>query len=245
VNLIIDIGNTHTKAAGFDGGKMVEHIRLENHDIEGILGWMGKYRFTGAIYCDVGKVHPGLPVAVGKCCRDVIRLDHMTPLPFEVRYKSLERLGHDRIAAAAGAFDSFPGKNTVVFDFGTAITIDFISAKGAFMGGNISPGMNIRFRSLHDHTAGLPLVEKDADFPSFGDDSRSAIVAGVQRGIVHEIMGYVTAFLERHAPCEFVATGGDAAFFASFIPHPLTVDPLLVLKGLHAILDFNSRDAGK
>jgi len=241
VNLILDIGNTHTKAACFDDAKLTEYIRLKNNDIEGLVDWMQKYDFAGAIYCDVGGTDSGVPEALGRCCTRVIRLDHLTPLPFRVLYRNRESLGHDRIAAAAGAYDRYPGKNVAIFDFGTAITIDFINGRGEYLGGNISPGMSVRFRSLHDYTAGLPWVEKDAAFPPFGDDTRSALVAGVQQGIVHEIMGYIQDFKKRYSPCEFMATGGDASFFAPYLTLPLTMDPWLVLKGLHAILAYNDR----
>lgn len=218
---------------------MADHIRLENHDLKGLLGWMEKFDFTAAIYCNVGKMNPDLPLAVGQYCKTLIRLDNQTSLPFRVMYRSKESLGYDRIAAAAGAMDRFPGMNVAIFDFGTAITIDFITENREYLGGNISPGLSTRFRSLHDHTAGLPLVKKDRGFPSFGIDTRSAIAAGVQRGIVHEITGYIHDFKERYSHCELIATGGDAAFFKPFLTHPLIVDPLLVLRGLNAILEFN------
>lgn len=241
MNLILDIGNTHTKAACFENAEMTDHIRLENTGIKKLVSWMGKYEFSAAIYCDVGGTDPRLPEILGRHCAKVVRLDHMTPLPFKVLYRTRESLGHDRIAAAAGAYDRYPGRNVAVFDFGTAITIDFITGQGEYLGGNISPGMITRFRALHDYTAGLPKVEKDATCPPFGNDTRSAIVAGVQRGIVHEIMGYISDFKKLHSPCEFLATGGDAAFFASFMADSLSVDPWLVLKGLHAILAYNDR----
>jgi len=95
VNLIIDIGNTHMKAAGFDKGRMIDHLRLESTDHEELMLWMGKYAFNRAIYSEVGKMEPELSGAVSRCCATVIRLDHLTPLPFQVLYRTTESLGYD------------------------------------------------------------------------------------------------------------------------------------------------------
>ncbi len=86
-------------------------------------------------------------------------------MPLTISYATPETLGHDRIAAAAGARKLLPGSPLLIMDLGTAITIDFVTANGEYRGGNISPGLLTRFKSLHDHTARLPLVQKEPGIP--------------------------------------------------------------------------------
>jgi type III pantothenate kinase len=127
----------------------------------------------------------------------------------------------------------------MIADMGTAITIDFVSADGKFKGGNISPGMQMRFRALHEFTARLPLVEADPSFPEFGYDTRTALIAGVQQGIIYEINSYIDEFSRAYPACEFILTGGDSAFFVSKLKRSIFAIPELVLKGLNYILEYN------
>ncbi|MBN2481753.1 MAG: type III pantothenate kinase [Bacteroidales bacterium] len=240
VDLVIDIGNTHSKIACFDRDEIVESIRFENQNYTGIGEWILKRGYKNAIYCSVGRISEYVMSVIKKQSLKVLCLNRHTPLPFRVVYKTPDTLGYDRIAAAAGSIRAFPGENVMIFDFGTAITIDFVSATGEYRGGNISPGLNIRFRSLHDHTAGLPFVERDGNYPFLGEDTKSAIVAGVQQGIIFEITGYIEACEKRYSNCKFIATGGDSGFIAGMMSGQLISYPDLVLEGLNYILDYNA-----
>ncbi|MDE6772287.1 MAG: type III pantothenate kinase [Muribaculaceae bacterium] len=130
-----------------------------------------------------------------------------TPLPVGVRYSGRATLGNDRVAAAAGAAFMFPGESVLVVDAGTAVTIDVISREGEFLGGNIAPGMTLRFSSLHDATDRLPLVDADGEVLAFGGDTISAIRSGVVGGMVSEV---VDAFqiAERLYGCRRVVLAG-------------------------------------
>ena len=240
MNLVIDIGNTHTKIAGFEHGRISEIVRIDNKDHSDALTWITKRAFNKAIYCSVGGVSLDIINVITSRCPYVIRLDKDTSIPFDVLYKSVETLGYDRIAAVSGAYKAFPGENVLIFDFGTAITIDFLSAEGEYRGGNISPGLKIRYNSLHDYTSALPQMEKTEQYLLFGDDTPSAITAGVQRGVMYEISGYLHDFEQLYPACKFVATGGDAAFVASGLKHPVIVNQALVLEGLDYILEYNT-----
>ena len=107
------------------------------------------------------------------------------------------------------------------------------------MGGNISPGLQTRFRALKEFTAKLSLVAKDSGFPAFGTDTRTAIVAGVQQGIIYELNSYISDFARQYPACEFIITGGDAGFFVSRLNRSVFAIPDLVLKGLNYILEYN------
>lgn len=168
-----------------------------------------------------------------------------TPLPFKILYRSRDTLGPDRIAAMAGAHNKFPRSNVLVIDMGSAITYDLLSSEGKHQGGNISPGMSMRFRALNQFTGRLPLVEPTDKTGMLGLDTNEAIAAGVQQGILHEIEGYIDWGRMQFAELKVVVTGGDAGFFAKKLKSPIFVDQNLVLTGLDRILRYNAELAQK
>lgn len=238
MNLVIDIGNTHTKTAKFEKGLLLETTRIEKTERFDLHGFIDSMHPDHCIISSVGTADPLTHLADEKK-RTIIVLDHQTPLPLKISYKTPETLGRDRMAAAAGARYVCPFCNVMVIDMGTAITIDMVNAEGIYLGGNISPGLQTRFRSLHDYTARLPLLTKESGFPEFGTDTATAIIAGVQQGIIYELNTYIDEYGRRYPACEFILTGGDADFFVNRLKKPIFVIPDLVLKGLNYILDYN------
>jgi type III pantothenate kinase len=242
MNLVIDIGNTLTKLAWFDKGKLTGMSRFENPAMEEIAGSMLSGPAEKVIISEVGNAHRNAITASVSPGSRILMLDHTTPIPLSVVYKTPESLGIDRVAAAVGAWQAFPGYDMLVIDMGTAITLDVVAASGEYRGGNISPGLYTRFRSLNDYTAKLPVVEKDDRFPRFGDNTRSAIAAGVQQGIIYEINGYIHEFESFFPGCKIILTGGDAPFFVGELKSTIFAIPELVLSGLNHILEFNMPD---
>jgi type III pantothenate kinase len=240
MNLVFDIGNTHTKTGLFDHGNLLESQRLETITQDVLKLIFQKYSPRAVLVSSVGRNERSLFDQFGKDLKTLIFLDHTLPMPLKIVYDTPETLGHDRIAAAAGAQKLLPGSPLLIMDLGTAITIDLVTARGEFKGGNISPGLHTRFKSLHDQTARLPLVRKNTKFPEFGTDTQSAITAGVQQGIIFELNSYMQLFESRFPGCKFVITGGDADFFVHKLKKPIFVFPDLVLTGLNYILEFNS-----
>jgi len=240
MNLVVDIGNTLTKLAWFDQGEMRESLRFAREEPVDYDEILRREPAEMAIVSSVGANDPALYRVLEKNLKKLIFLDHHTLLPVRIGYRTPETLGHDRIAACVGARCLFPGSNVLVIDMGTTITIDFINAAGEYPGGNISPGLNSRFRALNEYTAKLPLIECDSSFPGFGTDTRTAIIAGVQQGIVFELNGYLNDYAARYPDCKFIFTGGDARFFVSEIKRTIFVLPDLVMTGLNFILEFNT-----
>lgn len=239
MNLVIDVGNTQTKLAWFEQGKLSETVRIDNQSSDVLHDLLISKPASRAIISSTGDIDQGLSQTLEKTKTSVTTLDHQTPLPITLSYRTPETLGRDRIAAAAGARYVCPFCNVLIVDMGTAITVDFINTEGIYMGGNISPGLQMRFRALHEFTARLPLVQKDSAFAAFGSDTVSAISAGVQQGIIFEINSYIDEFARKHPACEFIITGGDAGFFVSKLKRSIFVIPDLVLKGLNYILEYN------
>ncbi|MBN2814537.1 MAG: type III pantothenate kinase [Bacteroidales bacterium] len=240
MNLIIDAGNTQTKTVLFEKGNPANITRHSGNPVSAIQDILQSKPVAAAVLSSVGPYESAIKDLFASKALEFLVLNERTPLPFTVNYETPGTLGRDRIAAAAGARCSFPGRDVLIFDLGTAITIDFISAAGEYKGGNISPGLYTRLKSLHQFTARLPLVEPDPAFPEFGNSTRTAIAAGVQQGILHELSGYMKWFENRYPGCIFVITGGDAGFFVQNIKNPIFALPDLVLTGLNHILEFNS-----
>jgi type III pantothenate kinase len=240
MNLVLDIGNTHAKAGWYEHGRLAENLCFGTITRKQLTGILSHYPVDKVIVSSVGQPVRDMFKSAGSGLKKLLFLDPTLPLPLKINYRSPETLGHDRIAAAAGASCIYPRSSILVMDLGTAITIDFVSADGIFMGGNISPGLHTRFKALHEHTARLPLVNEDSGYPEFGHDTQTAIAAGVQQGIIHELNGYISLFESRYPDCQFVVTGGDSGFFAHKLKKIIFAYPDLVLTGLNHILEFNS-----
>jgi len=240
MNLVIDIGNTSRKAALFKKDKLILSEHWEEQGSSIVTTWIGNYpELSKAIISSVRKYDAGLKEELKKAGIQVIILDDKTALPLENLYDSPETLGRDRLAAAVGANAMFPGKDLLIIDAGTAITIDFVTSGNEYLGGNISPGLSMRFRSLNDYTDNLPLVEP-ADVQSLlGTDTEGAIRSGVQYGIIFELDEYINQQKIRYPDLQVVLTGGDAMFFDKKLKNSIFVDLNLNLHGLHRILDYN------
>ena len=239
-NLVIDIGNTALKYAIFgDDDSMLCNGRIENHaDIQPIKNDCNIFHPDNAIVASTADLSEDVISSIMVLTPHTLTLDHNTPVPIENLYHTPQTLGTDRLAAAIAAYNQ-THSNTLIIDIGTAITIDFVNADGQYLGGNISPGMHLRFETLHEHTAHLPLVSHEGAKPEFGVDTETAIRCGVINGINYEIQGYISEFsLKYHNLCIFL-TGGDQIYFDEAIKNRIFADKYLVLKGLNEIIKFN------
>ncbi len=161
--------------------------------------------------------------------------------PLKNRYLTPDTLGYDRIAAAVGAYTIYPGKNVLVIDAGTAITYDIVTAKGEFLGGNISQGLEIRFKSLNKYTNRLPILERPEERPPLlGSSTREAIQSGIVNGLLFEMDGFIEAISKEYPKLQVVLTGGDAKYFVGKLKSSIFVDPNLNLIGLNRILEHNA-----
>ena len=157
-------------------------------------------------------------------------------LPISINYSA--SLGSDRIAAAIGAHARSGGCDALVVDAGTAVTYDFVSADGVFEGGNIAPGLELRMKSLNEHTAVLPSVRAEGETPLLGHDTAEAIRAGAIRGIAAEIEYYHRLLAKEHPSVKTFITGGNASLIAKYLSIPFIYEPFLVMEGLKRTLDF-------
>ena len=140
---------------------------------------------------------------------------------------------------ALAAVDRFPKKNNLVIGLGSAVTYNFINKYNEFMGGGISPGMEMRFKAMQVFTAKLPLVQKDWNFPLIGYDTKTNMQSGVIAGITYEIAGFIDSYALKYGNFNVVLTGGDTAYFAGQLKNKIFADPDLLFKGLYAIGENN------
>ena len=170
-----------------------------------------------------------------------LELDQQTELPIENLYETPETLGKDRIAAAVGANELFPDQNLLIIDAGTAITYDLVSEKNQFIGGNISPGLEMRFKALNQFTGKLPLINYSDEFQLIGRNTTDAIRAGVQNGMRYEIDQTIAIFNRNYQNLQIIMTGGDSNFFDKKLNYSIFVHFNLTLIGLNRILEYNAK----
>jgi type III pantothenate kinase len=242
MNLVTDIGNSACKAAVFRQGDILDSWQWESEAMHPLRRILEEYpEIERAIVSSVRRDDAGLRKELEAAGIRVLLLDEHTLLPLKNLYRTPSSLGKDRLASAVGANARFPEQNLLVIDAGTAITTDFVSAANEYLGGNISPGLFMRFRSLHEYTDNLPLVEPMAEEnpPLLGDETEEAIRAGVINGIIFELDEYINRLKNRYPDLQVIMTGGDSGFFDKKLKNSIFVDPVLNLHGLHRILDYN------
>ena len=238
--LVIDIGNTYTKFAYFNDDIIEQKNQIENNDIEN-SGFVNSIKTDDYVIISSvnSKVSAILNNKIKQRNNNVLMFNHKTKIPIENKYSSKATLGLDRLAGIIGANALFPNKNILVFDAGTALTIDMLNEKGEYLGGNISPGLNTRFKALHNYTSKLPLIEKSEAFPEYGKTTEEAIIAGVQKGIIYEIDSYIYDFKKNYKNIKVILTGGDSFFFEKRLKNTIFANSDLILIGLHKVLKFN------
>jgi type III pantothenate kinase len=243
MNLLIDAGNTFTKIAISDGNILTNHFQFQLLEIENIIYL--KTTFPSIKNCIISSVTSARVKLLNYLSRNFsnfICLDSGTKIPVANLYLSKNTLGPDRIALVVGANNMFPASNVLVIDAGSAITFDFINYKNQYSGGNISPGLSMRFKALNKFTKRLPLLTKSEDYYLFSDNTDKAIVSGVQKGIIYEINGYISEFQNKFADLKIILTGGDSFFFENKLKFHTFAEPELIFYGLNRILEYNGID---
>ncbi|PIF05855.1 MAG: type III pantothenate kinase [Draconibacterium sp.] len=242
MNLVIDIGNTRTKFSVFNRGEVLITVPVEEFDPGHVDILLDEHPgLNQAILASVKEYSPQLREKLQQKFDLFIELDENTPLPIENLYQSKNTLGKDRIAAVVGAFDLYPGENVLVIDAGTAITYDFINELGQYLGGNISPGIEMRLKALHTFTGKLPLVKQRDWNRLFGTSTEEAILGGVLNGIVYETDKTIDTFKEFYKNLKVIITGGNAQFFDKKLKNSFFVHFNLLALGLNRILEYNGK----
>jgi len=241
MNLTIDIGNTRCKYAIFNKSEIIEVIIESDISIDHIKKIIQKYPLIKkSILSTVRLIDFSIISQIESVFERFLLLDENTRIPIENLYKTKDTLGKDRLAAVVGANNIFPNTNVLVIDLGTAITYDFINEHNQFMGGNISPGLEMRYKALNYFTRQLPLLEKENEFDLIADHTKGAIISGVQNGIIFELEGYINLLKHKFDEIIIILSGGDANFFDKKLKNTIFVNSNLNLIGLNRILEYNT-----
>ena len=241
MKLVIDVGNTQTKAGFFENKKLFEVIVFSALSVEWIDNIKLKYpTINNVIISSVGNISHEI-IDFLKSKFNLIEFSQTTAIPVLNLYKSPETLGKDRLAGVIAAHSLYLNENVLVIDAGTCITYDMVSAKGEYKGGGISPGFIMRFKSLHTFTSKLPLISL-ADYNELiGTDTKTSILSGVINGICAEIDGIINMYQLDFEPLRVIVCGGDAKFLANRLKNSIFAVPELVLIGLNEIIDYNEK----
>ncbi len=242
MNLVVDIGNTRLKYAFFRQGKR-EQTGNEREEMFGVLERYAAERESVSIFLSgSGKVEDSLRSRLMHYAAYWQEAEPAMSLPVSIGYETPETLGFDRIAGCVGARLFFPDKELLVVDSGTAITYNYLSKDNVFLGGNIAPGQEIRFRSLHLYTEKLPYVEAERELKAYGKNTHDAILIGVMKGILWEVNGCISEFLQRNPDGQVVVTGGNSMYLEKRLPRNVFFERYLGLYGLNEILEYTKKD---
>jgi len=238
MNLIIDIGNSRAKIVVIKENNILKKITCDTKNIKKNIKKLNKdFLFKNCILSSVSK----FDTSSFKGAFDfekIIELDQYTKIPFINKYNTLSTLGVDRIALASAAVTKYPNQNVLVIDAGTCITYDFINTNNEYLGGAISPGIKIRYKSLHKFTANLPQLEQ-SNFKLIGTDTESSIHSGILNGFIQEIKGVINQYKAKYQNLTVVLTGGDTYFLAEKLKSTIFANPNFLLEGLNSILIHN------
>ncbi len=239
MNLIIDFGNYSVKVAVFDKKKIIKsYIFKENGVIPKIIKIIKEYSVSEGIVSNVSSFSDFNIDEFKKMIRLTL-VNSKIKLPFINKYKTLKTLGADRIALVCAAVVQFSKKHVLIIDSGSCITFDFVNSKREYLGGAISPGIEMRFKALNKYTANLPLLEKEELKKFIGTSTKENINSGVINGVIQEIMGVINQYKKRYKGLNVILTGGDASFLSKQLKSSIFVNQNLLFEGLNELLIFN------
>lgn len=237
MNLIVDIGNSSAKAAVFKDNGMLMRKRLGADLVSDLATIVNEYPIKACAISSVGNTSDDIICAIKRIIPNTLYVKGDTPTPLISNYHTPSTLGSDRLAAAVGAMVCQPKSDLLIVDAGTCITYDYVSADGHYLGGNISPGLGMRLRALHEQTARLPLVNIGGEqAQEIGQDTPSAIRNGVLRGMDYEIIGYIRTMKQKNPKACIFLTGGNGYRFAQ--EFEVERNDALVEIGLNCILQY-------
>ena len=237
--LCFDFGNTRKKAAIFIKDVMSEIFYLENDEDKTIEDILEKYRPDNSILSSVIKHNP----AVEKILRShgtFHKLSAATKINFTTPVGKPETIGADRLALVAAAVHFYPNKNNLIVGLGSCITYNFVNQSHQFLGGGISPGMDMRFKAMHDFTVLLPLEKETWNFPLIGYDTKTNLQSGVLNGMAAEIQGIIEKYNDKFTNFNVVLTGGNSSYFAGQLKTRIFADHNFLFKGLYALSQLNN-----
>lgn len=240
-SIVIDIGNTRTKVGIFIQSMMLVVQYFDGLPIAQIKEYLKEYDYIQrCITCSVSHDTELLSKELEKMGMFVVQMNAHTPLPIRIAYRSPQTLGADRIASIMGAHAMYPNKNMLVIDAGTCVTYDVLTANNRYLGGYISPGLQMRLDAMHHFTKRLPQVPIQENTEIYiGGTTEESMWGGAEKGLLYEIEGIIDQFKMSLMNLNIILTGGDAANISKSLKSKIILNQNLVLVGLNKILMWN------
>ncbi len=237
--LCFDFGNTRKKVAVFNEAEIVKAIVLPDDSVKTIQSLINEFQPTKSILSSVVDHNTAIEELLASKTK-FHKLSHLTRVSFTTPVGKPETIGADRLALCGAAVHYYPTTNNLVIGMGSCVTYNFINKYHEFVGGAISPGLEMRLKALNYYTAKLPLVKADSNLPLIGYDTTTNILTGVVLGLAKEIDGFIEAYRERFRNFNVLLTGGDIVYLGSHLKNKIFADPDLIFKGLYAISEVNN-----
>jgi type III pantothenate kinase len=239
VNLVLDVGNSLLKIALFEKSELIQKFKFSGNYKRNIEDIISKYKVTHSIISNVGRIDDST-INILKESTSLLLVSNQLKIPFKNLYKSKNTLGQDRLALVSAAAFNFPNENVLIVDVGSCITYDFKNNNNEYLGGGISPGISMRFKSLNTFTSNLPLIDFDSIYQLIGNSTKNSITSGVVNGTISEINGIIQQYREEFKNIRIILTGGDSNFLLKRIKNTIFADRNFLLIGLNKLLEDNS-----
>jgi len=238
--LCFDFGNTRFKCAVFNKDTLQDVLVLDNDDSATMEKLIEQYKPYKSLLSSVVNHNPAIEQLLQQHTK-FHKLNYLSKLPVTTPVGKPETIGADRLALVVAATYLFPEQHNLVVGLGSCITFNFVNKFHEFLGGSISPGLEMRFRAMHEYTAKLPLIKPDWNFPLIGYDTRTNMLSGVILGMSKEIDGIIDEYAQKYSNFNVLLTGGDMTFFVPHLKKKIFADPYLIYKGLYAISELNNQ----
>lgn len=237
--LCFDFGNTRLKYAVFKNDVLSSVEVLPSDSAEAIEIIIDTHNPQKSILSSVINHNAEIETVLSSKSR-FHKLTHASKYPFTTPVAKPETIGADRLALLVAALNIHPKQHNLVIGLGSCITYNFINKFHEFIGGSISPGMEMRFNAMHQFTAKLPIVKPDWNFPLIGYDTKTNLLSGVILGMSKEIDGIIDEYKEKYSNFNVLLTGGDMSFFVPHLKNKIFAHPNLIFNGLYAISEYNN-----
>ena len=241
--LAIDIGNTRIKGAVFENDTVIESFVFSKNELEKKIENILKNfpEVTHLVVASVGNLGKEDFLKIDKRLK-IDFISHEDQFPFENLYATPKTLGIDRMVLASGATLQFKNQNRLVIDAGTCTTYDFINDKNQYLGGAISPGLRLRYESLHNFTAKLPLLTVENPENFIGNSTSESIHSGVVNGLINEIDGFINEYKQIYPKFTIILTGGDSDFLAKRLKNTIFANSNFLLESLNHLFQYKIKN---